>query len=404
MQVIELCAGLGGARAGLEAEGWETVLAVDSSPDAVLAHRATFGEAVEADVWDLDPEALPAFDVLSAGFPCQPFSSSGHRSGFHHDSGNVFEGILRILEKRRPPVVLLENVYGLLHNKGGHTFARVVQSLTELGYAVDWLTVDLRWFGYPQTRPRVLIRAVLDPKTVAVPESANLGGACAFAPVLARLQLTTHKTIRGSLAEIEESRRPAIGKPAHRGVMPFGSGGMARGDEFASFRPKATATDVNLIQQLGEIVAPDFVRPEEIRSARYWAYDGPSSLHLRNEPISHCVGTSLGGAPLYAVSESLTRKPKDVDAFLRYSNWSRRDSGFLVTRLEASRAARLFGNNTEALERGLGQAKLGSAKKYVLVGNMMAPVMAQLMVRLVEGRGVDTLIPENTAPQPMALF
>jgi C-5 cytosine-specific DNA methylase len=403
VRVIELCAGLGGSRSGLHAEGWETILAVDSSPDAVMAHRATFGDAAEADVWDLDPDDLPAFDVLSAGFPCQPFSSSGHRSGFHHESGNVFEGIVRILEKRRPATVVLENVYGLLHNKGGHTFSRVLQDLTALGYAVDWLTVDLRWFGYPQTRPRVLMLAVQDPKESTIPDMAKLSSTSAFAPVLARLRLRIEKARKGSVADIEASRRPAIGKPAYRGVMPFGAGGFARGDEFASFRLKAT-TGGELVETLGKVVAPDFASPEEIRSARYWAYDGPSSLHLRDEPISHCVGTSLGGAPLYAVRGPLANQTRDLDAFLRFSNWSRSDSGFVVMRLQPSRAVRLFGDHTEVLERGLRKIKLGSAKKYVLVGNMMAPAMAQLMVRLVEGRSIDTLIPERPVSPTMTLF
>lgn len=404
MRVVELCAGLGGFRAGLDAEGWETVLAVDSSPDAVMAHQATFGDAVEADVRNIEPDDLPAFDLLSAGFPCQPFSSSGHRSGFHHNSGNVFEGIARILERRRPPVVFLENVYGLLHNKGGHTFSRVLQDLTALGYAVDWLTVDLRWFGYPQTRPRVLIFATLDPKSLTIPAGADLRGTSAFAALIERLRLSIVKTTTGSVTDVEVSRRPAIGKPAHRGAMPFGTGGIARGDEYASFRVKP-APGGRLVETLGEIVAPGFDHPEEIRSARYWAYDGPSSLHLRDEPVSHCVGTSLGGAPLYAVRQQLAARTGNLEAFLRFSNWSRSDdTGFRVMRLEPERAARLFGDHTEILETGLRKIKLGSAKKYVLVGNMMAPAMAQLMVRLHEGSSIGSLIPERPVSRPMTLF
>jgi hypothetical protein len=403
LRVVELCAGLGGMRAGLEAEGWETVLALDSSSDAVVAHRATFGDAVEADVWDFQPEDLPAFDVLSAGFPCQPFSSSGHRSGFRHQSGNVFEGIVRILDQRRPPTLLLENVYGLLHNKAGHTFARVLQELTGLGYAVDWLTVDLRWFGYPQTRPRVLILAVLDPKFPNIPDTIKAIGTSAFNPVIARLRLSLERIRTGSLAQIEESRRPAVGKPAHRGNMPFGAGGMARGDEFVSFRVKAGHYS-NLVASLGEIVAPGFSHPEEIRSARYWAYDGPSSLHLREEPISHCVGTSLGGAPLYAIPERLACLAINEKAFLRFSNWSRVDARFRVMRLEPARATRLFGDHTSALEQGVKGVRLGATKKYVLVGNMMAPVMAQLMARLTEGRPVDSLLPDGPMLSTATLF
>ena len=226
-----------------------------------------------------------------------------------------------------------------------------------------------------------------------VPHSAQLVGASAFAPVITRLHLSVERISTGSLTDIEESRRPAVGKPAHQGIMPYGTGGMARGDEFASFRLKAVR-DSKLVASLGDIVAPGFNHPGAIRSARYWAYDGPSSLHLREKPVSHCVGTSLGGAPLYAVPERLARFEKDKNAFLRFSNWSRTDTQFRVMRLEPARATRLFGVHTEALEQGVRRTRLGSAKKYVLVGNMMAPVMAQLMVRLTEGRPVASLLPE----------
>jgi hypothetical protein len=161
--------------------------------------------------------------------------------------------------------------------------------------------------------------------------------------------------------------------------------------------------DSELMTSLGAIVAPGFSHPEEIRSARYWAYDGPSSLHLREKPVSHCVGTSLGGAPLYAVPERLAHHEKDKNAFLRFSNWNRKDMRFHVMRLEPARATRLFGDHTEALERGIRKVKLGAAKKYVLVGNMMAPVMAQLLVRITEGRSVDSLLPEP-AVSDMTLF
>lgn len=151
MTYVELCAGAGGMRAGLDAAGWECLLAVDNDPDAVQVHNLAHGRAVQRDLAELSPSDLPEVDAWVAGFPCQPFSSSGNRSGFDHSAGNVFEHLVSLIDPVRPKLVLLENVEGLLKNKSGHTFSKVLQTLTTLEYTVNWLLIDLQWFKVPQT-------------------------------------------------------------------------------------------------------------------------------------------------------------------------------------------------------------------------------------------------------------
>jgi site-specific DNA-cytosine methylase len=400
MKYVELCAGAGGSRAGLDAVGWTCVLAVDVDKDAAAVHALAFGDCELSDVRDLEASDLPDADALVAGFPCQPFSSSGHRSGFQHQSGNVFEHIAKLVSATTPRIVILENVHGLLHNKSGHTFSRVLQSLTDMDYVVDWLVADLRWFGPPQTRPRTLIIASREGFGGAI-EMPNAPLASnpplfdsAFSSLLSEfgIQMRIHQM--GSLSEVEKRTRPAIGKAKSTEAMPFAKAGRAWGDSFVSLTYARPRHDFPVSPLLGDVVAPSFNHPNAIRSARYWAYDGPSSLHLRDSPISHCVGTSLGGAPLFAVPLGLVSDTGARAAFLEHSNWSREEDGYLVMRLRPERSVRLFGHHTEALESALYRFDGGSARKFVLVGNMMPPVMASRMGEIVS----SALQEENPAP------
>src|SRR5690348_11424563 len=134
MRFVEVCSGLGGLRLGLEGLGWRCLQAIDSDRDTSTAHEQMFGQCETADVRNLSPDSVARHDVLVAGFPCQPFSSSGHRSGINHPAGGVFDGILRILDYHQPRFTILENVQGLLSNKYGHTFASVLKALTDRDY------------------------------------------------------------------------------------------------------------------------------------------------------------------------------------------------------------------------------------------------------------------------------
>lgn len=106
---------------------------------------------------EIDPLGLPDFDILCGGFSCQSFSIAGKRAGFEDTRGTLFHEICRIAQSKRPRILFLENVLGLLSADDGRCFATIISSLDELGYDVEWQVLDSQNFGVPQHRERVFI-------------------------------------------------------------------------------------------------------------------------------------------------------------------------------------------------------------------------------------------------------
>lgn len=394
MRYVEFCAGIGGTRAGLDAAGWQCVLAIDHDSDAVAVHRLAHRDAVLGDVTRLTAQDIPSADIWIAGFPCQPFSTSGTRMGFGHASGNVFEHIARLAAECAPSILVLENVEGLLSNKSGHTFGTILCELTRLGYEVDWLVMDLRWFDVPQSRPRLFLIAAAKGalRSGRLAEESGMlpgmGGAVrsVFGRYLEDRRFAWSMRSQGEMREAVQKRQPEVGKARHAGPRLFGALGHAVDNEYVSFDITASARPP-VAGALAGIVAPDYSQPEKIRSARYWSPNGgggAQGLHIRSEALSHCVGTSLGGAPLFAVPTKCLRGSKDREAFLRFSNWHREQDDLLVMRLRPERTVLLFGPYTSGLSDALGRWEGGATRKFKLIGNMVAPVCARAIATIVE--------------------
>ena len=109
------------------------------------------------DVTRIVPEELPDFDILCGGFPCQAFSIAGKRGGFEDTRGTLFFEIARIARVKRPKLLFLENVKGLLSHDSGRTFGTILATLSELGYFSEWQVLNSKNFGVPQNRERVFI-------------------------------------------------------------------------------------------------------------------------------------------------------------------------------------------------------------------------------------------------------
>ena len=167
IRYFDLFAGIGGFRAGLDRAGGFKCIGhceIDKYADAGYRaiHQIGEEEVFYKDAREIRPEELPEFDLICAGFPCQPFSSAGRRKGFGDVRGTLFFEIARLAETRRPKYLLLENVPGLLSHDRGRTFARILSTLSDLGYGIEWSVLNSKHFGVPQSRRRLFIICYLD--------------------------------------------------------------------------------------------------------------------------------------------------------------------------------------------------------------------------------------------------
>ncbi|MFA7170122.1 MAG: DNA (cytosine-5-)-methyltransferase, partial [Candidatus Paceibacterota bacterium] len=170
MKMLDLFAGIGGIKMGFEKAGFECVFSNDFDKDCKVTYDLNFSieqkPMVLGDICKISSKAIPEFDVLTGGFPCQPFSIAGHRKGFSDGSrGNLFFEIVRTLRDKKPKAFLLENVRNIKAHDGGRTMDVIYNELEKLGYVViDKVMNSMEYGNIPQNRERIYIVGFLDKK------------------------------------------------------------------------------------------------------------------------------------------------------------------------------------------------------------------------------------------------
>lgn len=165
MKFLDLFAGIGGFRLGMESAGHECVGFCEIDKFARKSYKAIHNTEGEREYHDITAvsdeewrELRGAVDVICGGFPCQAFSIAGKRKGFLDETrGTLFFEIARAAEQIKPRILFLENVKGLLSHDKGRTFRIILSTLDELGYNVEWQLLNSKNFGVPQNRERVFI-------------------------------------------------------------------------------------------------------------------------------------------------------------------------------------------------------------------------------------------------------
>jgi len=171
---IELFAGIGGFRVACDNLGIRTIWANDIDRKAATVYAANYGEG-ELHVGDINElkEDVPTHDILTGGFPCQPFSKAGKKQGVADIRGTLFEAIVDIVHRRQPRYFVLENVANLLSLDNGEHFKTILDALVGLGYMVEWKVFNAVKLGLPQHRLRIIIvgtRDLKEPETCLLTE------------------------------------------------------------------------------------------------------------------------------------------------------------------------------------------------------------------------------------------
>ena len=163
MKFLDLFAGIGGFRLGMESAGHKCIGFCEIDKFARASYKAihdTEGEIELHDITTVSDEFIRGIgrvDIICGGFPCQAFSIAGNRRGFEDTRGTLFFEIARFASILRPKYLFLENVKGLLNHENGVTFETIISTLDELGYNVEWQVLNSKDFGVPQNRERVFI-------------------------------------------------------------------------------------------------------------------------------------------------------------------------------------------------------------------------------------------------------
>lgn len=164
MKVGSLFSGIGGIDIGFHNAGFEIAWANEIDKAACKTYKHNFADTklIECDIKELEAKVLEKVDILTAGFPCQPFSIMGYQRGFKDQRGNLFFEILRFVDYLHPRIVFLENVSNLMEHDNGKTFLVIHSTLAQLGYSIKYKIINATDVNIPQNRARIFLVAFSD--------------------------------------------------------------------------------------------------------------------------------------------------------------------------------------------------------------------------------------------------
>ena len=298
-RAAEFFAGIGLVRMALEQAGFEVVYAndIDAAKHAMYARNFGGDEFTLADIRSLDGAAIPDVELATASFPCTDLSLAGARAGLSgRESGLVAEflRILREMEGRRPPAVLIENVPGFGSSNGGADLRRTLAALNDLDYACDVALLDARRF-VPQSRARLFIIGAQSPP--AGTEGRAPGEGSLRPKWMSRLAGADNGPRLFSLPhppppdELQDGLDEAVERfPAEHEIW-WG------GERLAAFLGSLSALNAGRASALRESAQPAYATAYR-RTRR-----GKSVWEIRADRISGCLRTTRGGSSRQALVE-----------------------------------------------------------------------------------------------------
>jgi len=371
MLAIELFAGIGGFRVAADQSDLTTVWANDLSEKACTVYSNCFGsdEIRQGDFVDFRHE-IPAHDVLTGGFPCQPFSSAGKKEGVRDVRGTLFHHIVDVLKNHRPKYFILENVKRLLGMESGEHFATILGALADLDYFVEWRLLNAINFGLPQNRERVFIIGELVSKRSHPPLSSSFSPIkLATANDLSCLKDKQHKLFNSSEWKSINRHKKSF---EHWGIAYKGAFFSNTLDSFS-----ASAPPVLLSSVLEDSVAPEF---DFTKTTLTWLQNNtPVNRFVHGvEILSNQKGGARMGYTIFGingVAPTLTSTSSRHYERYKVGKLYRRLTNIEYARIQGFTDNHCFG--------------LSIYDQYALLGNAVPPPMAEWVIRRLRADGIS---------------
>jgi DNA (cytosine-5)-methyltransferase 1 len=157
VKYIDLFCGMGSFHYSFQKLGFKCVMASDIYKPAKANYKKNHNIDVLGDICDIKPSSIEPYDILCAGFPCQPFSQAGQHKGFEDSRGTMFSQVMRFVKTNVPKIVILENVQALLNHDKGKSFTKIKEDLEKEGYNIVYKVLKCSDYGIPQMRKRLFI-------------------------------------------------------------------------------------------------------------------------------------------------------------------------------------------------------------------------------------------------------
>jgi DNA (cytosine-5)-methyltransferase 1 len=373
MTTVELFAGIGSFRITADCRGLRTIWANDNCPRACAVYRDRFGskELREGDVRSWADE-VPPHDLLTAGFPCQPFSSAGKKAGIRDARGTLFEVIVRVLRCHQPRSFILENVKRLLTMERGSHFAAILSSLQDLDYRIEWRLLNAMHFRLPQNRQRIFLIGTRD-RVVPRRDDAR--------EQPTRIRLATAEDLRELPDDqIEALADSACWRPVERHGVRFPCWGLASAGRFFAadlegFSERTPVVPVRTILQSEVPAEFDFTEA----TLKWLAANTPVNRFVQGVEILSNQG---GGARMgYTIFGTNGVAPTLTSTTSRhYERYKIADRYRRLTNVEYARLQGFPDDHCRAVS---------VYDQYALFGNAVPPPMAGWVVDRIRSAGID---------------
>ncbi len=157
---IDLFCGIGSFHYSFKKFDWKCVMSCDINIAVKETYKQNYNQEPLGDITKIEPSEVTPFDILCAGFPCQPFSQCGQHKGFNDERGMLFFNIMKFIKFHKPKIIILENVQGLLNHDNGNTFQNIRKQIEDERYIVDYKVLKCSDYGIPQMRKRLFIISI----------------------------------------------------------------------------------------------------------------------------------------------------------------------------------------------------------------------------------------------------